>query len=89
MLSALFLVADFIDQASFAKHNNLLNALYIKARHHGVNIISSSEKYNGLSITMRTNSRQLIFFNLRKYKEVEAVLDELSSVLIMKKQCLI
>ena len=74
-----------IDQASFAKHNNLLNALYIKARHYGVNIISSSQKYNGLSTTIRTNSRQLIFFKLRNYKEVEAVLDELSGVLISKK----
>ena len=73
-----------IDQASFAKHNNLLNALYIKARHYGVNIISSSQKYNGLSTTIRTNSRQLIFFKLRNYKEVEAVLDELSGVLISK-----
>ena len=32
LLSMLFLVDDFIDQASFAKHNSLLNALYIKAR---------------------------------------------------------
>ena len=84
LFSVLFLVDDFIDQASFAKHNNLLNALYIKARHYGVNIISSSQKYNGLSTTTRTNSRQLIFFKLRNYKEVEAVLDELSGVLISK-----
>ena len=82
LFSVLFLVDDFIDQASFAKHNNLLNALYIKARHYGVNIISSSQKYNGLSTTIRTNSRQLIFFKLRNYKEV---LDELSGVLISKK----
>ena len=84
LFSVLFLVDDFIDQASFAKHNNLLNALYIKARHYGVNIISSSQKYNGLSTTIRTNSRQRIFFKLN-YKEVEAVLDELSGVLISKK----
>ena len=63
LFSVLFLVDDFIDQASFAKHNNLLNALYIKARHYGVYIISSSQKYNGLSTTIRTNSRQLIFSN--------------------------
>ena len=85
LYSVLFLVDDFIDQASFAKHNNLLNALYIKARHFGVNIISSSQKYNGLSTTIRTNSRQLIFFKLRNYKEVESVLDELAGVLISKK----
>ena len=85
LFSVLFLVDDFIDQSSFAKHNNLLNALYIKARHYGVNIISSSQKHNGLSTTIRTNSRQLIFFKLRNYKEVEAVLDELSGVLISKK----
>ena len=85
LFSVLFLIDDFIDQASFAKHNNLLNALYIKARHYGVNIISSSQKYNGLSTTIRTNSRQLIFFKLRNYKEVESVLDELAGVLISKK----
>ena len=44
LFSVLFLIDDFIDQASFAKHNNLLNALDIKARHYGVNIISSSQK---------------------------------------------
>ena len=85
LFSVLFLIDDFIDQASFAKHNNLLNALYIKARHYGVNIISSSQKYNGLSTTIRTNSRQMIFFKLRNYKEVESVLDELAGVLISKK----
>ena len=85
LFSVLFLIDDFIDQASFAKHNNLLNALYIKARHYGVDIISSSQKYNGLSTTIRTNSRQLIFFKLRNYKEVESVLDELAGVLISKK----
>ena len=85
LFSVLFLIDDFIDQASFAKHNNLLNALYIKARHYGVNIISSSQKYNGLSTTIRTNSRQLIFFKIRNYKEVESVLDELAGVLISKK----
>ena len=85
LFSVLFLIDDFIDQASFAKHNNLLNALYIKARHYGVSIISSSQKYNGLSTTIRTNSRQLMFFKLRNYKEVESVLDELAGVLISKK----
>ena len=85
LYSVLFLIDDFIDQASFAKHNNLLNALYIKARHCGVNIISSSQKYNGLSTTRRTTSRQLIFFKLRNYEEVESVLDELAGVLISKK----
>ena len=67
LLSVLFLIDDFIDQQNFAKHNNLLNALYIKARHYGVSIISSSQKYNRLSTTIRTNSRQLIVFNLRNY----------------------
>ena len=85
LFSVLFLIDDFIDQASFAKHNNSLNALYIKARHYGVNIISSSQKYSGLSTTIRTNSRQLIFVKLRNYKEVESVLDELAGVLFSKK----
>ena len=48
-------------------------------------ILISSHKYNGLSTTIRTSSRQLIFFKLRNYKEVESVLDELVVVLISKK----
>ena len=80
IFSVLFLIDDFIDQASFAKHNNSLNALYIKARHFNVSIISSSQKFTGLSTTVRTNSRQLIFFKLRNYKEVKSVLDELAGV---------
>ena len=85
LFSVLFLIDDFIDQASFAKHNNLLDALYIKARHFGVNIISSSQKYNGISTTIRTNLRPFVFFKLRNYKEVESVLDEPAGVLISKK----
>ena len=81
----LFLIDDFIDQASFTKHNNVLNALCIKARHFNVSIISSSQKYNGLSTTIRTNSRHLTFFKRRNYEEVESVLDELAGVLISKK----
>ena len=69
--AVLFLIDDFIEQASFAKHDHLLNPLHIKARHFNVAIISSSQKYNGLSTTIRTNSTQLIFLNceiMRKWK---------------------
>ena len=59
--------------------------LYIRARHFGINVISSSQKYNALSTIVRTNSRQLIFFKLRNCREVESVLDELAGVLISKK----
>ena len=70
------LVPDFACRCSGRGFSELLE---------GVNIISSNQKYTGLSTTIRTNSRQLIFFKLRNYKEVESVLDELAGVLISKK----
>lgn len=85
LFSTLILIDDFVDSVAFSKHNSLLNMLYIRARHFGINVISSSQKYNALSTIVRTNSRQLIFFKLRNYREVESVLDELAGVLISKK----
>ena len=71
-----------MDQVSFSKHNSMLNALYIRGRHFGVNVVSSSQKFNSLSTIIRVNSRQLYFFKMRNYKEIQTMVDELSALLI-------
>ncbi len=72
LFSVLIIIDDFVDSVSFSRHNSLLNALYIRGRHFGCNIISSTQKFNGLSTIIRVNSRQLFFFKrgtIKKYKQ--------------------
>lgn len=69
LFATLVVVDDFVDQVSFSKHNSMLNALYIRGRHLGVNVVSSSQKFNSLSTIIRVNSRQLYVFKTRNYKK--------------------
>ena len=65
--STLIIVDDFCDDVRFSKHNSMLNASYIRGRHFGVNVISSTQKFNALSTIIRVNSRQLYFFKMKSY----------------------
>ena len=62
LFATLIVVDDFCDDVRFSKHNSMLNALYIRGRHFGVNVVSSTQKFNGLSTIIRVNSGQLYFF---------------------------
>ena len=84
LFATLVVVDDFVDQVSFSKHNSMLNALYIRGRHFGVNVVSSSQKFNSLSTIIRVNSRQLYFFKMRNFREIQTMVEELSALLIKK-----
>ena len=84
LYSVLIIIDDFVDDTRFSRHNSLLNALYIRGRHFGCNIISSTQKFNGLSTIIRVNSRQLFFFKMRNYKEIQTMIEELSALLVKK-----
>ena len=84
LYSVLITIDDFVDDTRFSRHNSLLNALYIRGRHFGCNIISSTQKFNGLSTIIRVNSRQLFFFKMRNYKEIQTMIEELSALLVKK-----
>ena len=60
------------------------NQLYVRGRHNAINIITATQIFNALSPIIRVNSRQLFFFRLRNYKEIEKMVEELSAVLIKK-----
>ena len=62
----------------------MLNQVYVRGRHNAINTITSTQKLNALSPIIRVNSRQLFFFGLRNYKEIETMVEELSAVLIKK-----
>ena len=84
LFSILIIVDDFADSKAFSRNSPLLNQLYVRGRHNAINIITATQKFNALSPIIRVNSRQLFFFRLRNYKEIEAMVEELSAVLIKK-----
>ena len=82
--SILVIVDDFADSKAFSRNSPLLNQLYVRGRHNAINIVTSTQKFNALNPIIRVNSRQLFFFRLRNYKEIETMVEELSAVLIKK-----
>ena len=82
--SILIIVDDFADSKEFSRNSPLLNQLYVRGRHKAICIITATQKFNSLSPIIRINSRQLFFFRLRNYKEIETMVEELSAVLIKK-----
>ena len=84
LFSILILVDDFADSKAFSRNSPLLNQLYVRGRHNAINIITATQKFNALSPIIRVNSRQLFFFRLRNYKEIETMVEKLSAVLIKK-----
>ena len=84
LFSILIIVDDFADSKAFSRNSPLLNQLYVRGRHNAINIITATQKFNALSPIIRVNSRQLFFFRLRNYKEIETMVEKLSAVLIKK-----
>ena len=85
LFSILIIVDDFADSKAFSRNSPLLNQLYVRGRHKGCNIITATQKFNSLSPIIRVNSRQLFFFRLRNYKEIETMVEELAAVMINRK----
>ena len=84
MFSILIIVDDFADRKAFSRNSPLLNQFYVRGSHNSICIITATQNFNALSPIIRVNSRQLFFFRLRNYKEIETMVEELSAVLIKK-----
>ena len=72
LFATLLILDDFIDDSRFSKQNSMLNTLFIKARHVGLNVVASSQKFNAISTVARTNVKQLYFFRLRNILNKDA-----------------
>ena len=73
------------DNEKFSRHSSLLNQLYVTGRHNALTVITTVQAYRALSRIIRVNSRQLFFFKMRNYKEIETMVEELSTMLIKRK----
>ena len=78
LFSISIIVDDFADSKAFSRNSPLLNQLYVRGRHKAISIITSTQKINALSPINRVNSRQLFFFRLRNFKEIETMVGEIS-----------
>ena len=83
--SCLIVIDDMADNEKFSRHSSLLNQIYVRGRHNALTVITSVQAYRALSRIIHVNSRQLFFFKMRNYKEIETMVEELSAMLINKK----
>jgi hypothetical protein len=71
---------DFID-APEARNFQAIHKLAIMGRHFFASTFISSQKLRAIHTLVRTNFCSLIFFRLRNYKELEALIEEFSALL--------
>jgi hypothetical protein len=71
---------DFIDDPA-TKNYQALHRLALMGRHFWISTFISSQKLRSISTIVRTNFCSLVFFRLRNYKELEALIEEFSALL--------
>jgi len=80
LFNILIVVDDFADSPSFTRHSKLLHSLYTRGRHLMISTITATQVFNALSPIIRKNITQLYVYKLRNYRDLEAVLEELSAL---------
>ncbi len=80
LFQILIIIDDFADDPSFTRQSKLLHQLYVRGRHNSISTITSTQKYNVIAPIVRINATQLYVFKLRNYKDLEAIVEELSAV---------
>ena len=80
LYNILIVVDDFADSPSFTRHSKLLHSLYTRGRHLMISTITATQVFNALSPIIRKNITQLYVYKLRNYRDLEAVLEELSAL---------
>ena len=80
LYNILIVIDDFADNPSFTRHSKLLHSLYTRGRHLMISTITSTQVFNALSTIIRKNITQLYVYKLRNYRDLEAVLEELSAL---------
>ncbi len=75
----ILLILDDLADVYRQDKKSLLNTLAIKGRHYGISYILTSQKYKLLPHTIRTNSRQKLFFKVNNKSEMTAIVQEQST----------
>jgi hypothetical protein len=80
LFQILLVIDDFADDRRLVRNSQLLHSLYIRGRHLAISTITSTQVYNAISPIIRKNATNLYVFKLRNYKDLEALLEELSAL---------
>ena len=75
----LLIILDDCLQTGAFNHHSIIETAYVRLRHFDISLICSSQKYVGLSRTIRLNSKALILFEPYNESEFDSILDENSS----------
>ena len=76
----LTIIDDFADQGFMHNASNILTTLFIRGRHFGSSCWLSSQKLTAVAQVARVNFRFLCVWRLRNYREIEALMEELSAL---------
>ena len=76
----LIILDDIADSPEIARHNKLLQSLYVRGRHAGISVITASQKAFILHPVIRVNATQLFIFRLRNKKELDSIIEELGAL---------
>ena len=80
LFNILVVLDDISDDPKVSRHNKLLNQLYVRGRHVGINVITSVQKTTTLPPIIRVNCTHMFLYKARNFKEIEILQDELSAV---------
>ena len=80
LYNILVILDDIADAPEIARHNKLLQSLYVRGRHAGISVITASQKALILHPVIRVNATQLFIFRLRNRKELDSIVEELSAL---------
>ena len=81
LYQALVILDDVADMPQLHKPNGALDTLFIRGRHMQVSTWVSSQKLRLISAAVRVNMQFLCCWRLRNQHELDAVIEELSSLL--------
>ena len=74
-------IDDFADRPDIMHNSgNVLTSLMIRGRHFGVSTWLSTQKLSAASLVARVNFQAMLVWRLRNYKELEALVEELSAL---------
>ena len=71
---------DISDDPKVSRHNKLLNQLYVRGRHQGINVITSLQQMVTVPRIIRVNATHLFIYKVRNFREIEILQEEFSAV---------
>ena len=80
LFSILIIVDDMADNPAFTRQSKLLHQLYTRGRHNSISTITATQKFASIAPIIRVNATELYCYRLRNYKDLEALIEEVSAI---------